>query len=84
MTIILNDPIQKKSVSREANERLAACKTPKFGVLSALGNSVAIYSGTNFFDPEKEVLQRIFLKTPYIRCSLWIDGEHITCLGVQI
>jgi hypothetical protein len=84
MTIILNDPIQNKSETREANPRLAGCRTDVFGVLSALGNRVDIFSGTSFFDPDKKFLQRIFLKSPYVRCSLKLDGQKVTCLGVKI
>ena len=84
MTITLNDPIQKKSETREANDKVSSCKTDMFGVLSALGNRVDIFSGTSFFDDNKKMIQRIFLKSPYIRCSIWIDGTHITSLGVKI
>jgi hypothetical protein len=84
MTITLNDPIQKKSVIRQSNGKVDACRTNIFGVLSALGNRVDLFSGTSFFDPDKKLLQRIFLKSPYIRCTLWIDGKKHVCLGVQV
>ena len=84
MIITLFDPIQKKSETREANSSVAGCRTDVFGVLSALGNRVDIFSGTSFLDPEKKFLQRIFLKSPYVRCSLKLDGQKVTCLGVQI
>lgn len=84
MIIAFKDPIQKKFEVREANENVAACGTNMFGVLSALGNRVDIFSGTSFFDPDKKFLQRVFLKSAYIRCSMRIDGRKVTCLGVMI
>lgn len=84
MTITLNDPIQNKSETREANSRVAGCRANVFGVLSALGNRVDIFSGTSFFDPDKKFLQRVFLKSSYIRCSMRIDGRKVTCLGVRV
>lgn len=84
MTITLNDPIQKKSMSKEANANVLACKTHMFGILNSLGNRVDIYSGTNFFDHNKKLLQRIFLKSTFIRCVLWFDKNHAACLGVKL
>jgi hypothetical protein len=84
MTITLNDHIQNKSETREANPRVSGCRADVFGVLSAIGNRVDIFSGTSFLDPKKKFLQRIFLKSPYVRCSLKLDGQKVTCLGVQI
>jgi hypothetical protein len=84
MTITLNDPIQRKRETREANERVRSCRGNLFGVLSVLGNRVDIYSGSSFLDPGKKMIQRIYLKSAYIRCSMWIDMERVTCLGVQI
>lgn len=84
MTITLNDPVQKKSMTKEANANVLACKTNMFGVLNALGNRVDIFSGTNFFDHNKKLLQRIFLKTDYIRCALWFEKDRVTCVGVKL
>ena len=84
MTITLNDPIQKKSMNKEANSNVLVCKTNMFGVLNALGNRVDIFSGINFFDRKKKLLQRIFLKSPYIRCALWLDKKRINCLGGKL
>ncbi len=84
MDITLNDPIQKKSETRTANANVASCKSDMFGVPSALGDRVDIFSGTNFFDTNKRLMQRIRLKSPYVRCSMWIDGNHVKCLGVKI
>ena len=84
MTITLNDPIQKKTETRKANDKVNGCSGPMFGLLSSTGNRVDIFSGKSFFDPNKKMIQRIYLKSAYIRCSLWIDQEHVTCLGVQI
>lgn len=84
MTITLNDPVQKKSETREANDKIKACRGNMFGMLSAIGNRVDIFSGSSFFDPNKKLMQRIYLKSAYVRCSLWFDKEHVTCLGVQI
>ena len=84
MTITLNDPIQKKSETRKADDKVTACTGPMLGLLSSTGTRVDIFSGKSFFDPGKKMIQRIYLKTAYIRCSLWLDKEHVTCLGVQI
>lgn len=84
MTITLNDPIQKKSETRKANNRVSTCHGTMFGLLSSTGTRVDIFSGKNFFDSNKKMIQRIYLKSAYIRCSLWFDKEHVTCLGVQI
>ena len=89
MTITLNDPIQRKSETREANDKIKACRGNMFGVLSAIGSRVDSFSGSSFFDPNKndpnkKLMQRIYLKSAYVRCSLWFDKEHVTCLGVQI
>jgi len=84
MTITLNDPIQKKTETRKANDNVKACSGPMFGLLSSTGTRVDIFSGKSFFDHDKKMIQRIYLKSAYIRCSLWFDKEHVTCLGVQI
>ena len=53
-------------------------------LVNALGNRVDIFAGINFFDRKKKLLQRIFLKSPYIRCALWLDKKRINCLGVKL
>ena len=62
MTITLNDPIQKKSETRKANDKVTACNGPMFGLLSSTGNRVDILSGKSFFDSDKKMMQRIYLK----------------------
>jgi len=84
MIITLSDKRDGKHETREANDRVSSCSSNMFGVLSSLGTRVDIFAGQSFFDPERKMLQRIFLKSPFNRCSLTIDDRRIMCLGVRL
>lgn len=55
MTITLNNPIHKKSETRKANDKVAACNAPIFGLLSSTGTRMDIFSDKSFFDPDKKI-----------------------------
>ena len=63
MTITLNDPIQKKTETRKANDNVKACSGPMFGLLSSTGNRVDIFSGKSFFVPDKKMRQRMYRRS---------------------